>query len=192
LCDERISSEHRHLLEITTREVRCVCYACSVLFDREAASRGKLKLIPDRRLYLADFRMSDAEWERLRVPVAMAFVFHSTPLGQAVAYYPAPMGATQALLEADVWHDVLSHNSQLSGMLPDVEALLINRIHANRDYYLVPIDDCFRLVATIRTTWHGLTGGQAAWRAIDDFFAALRARAKHTRDNACQISEASA
>ena len=189
LCGERIPHDHRHLLEVVPREARCVCYPCSVLFDREAASLGKFKLIPDRRLYLPDFLLADAEWDRLRVPVGLAFCFHSTPARQAVAFYPAPMGATQALLETEVWQAVERRNPVLRGLQPDVEALLVNRTRANRDHYVVPIDECFRLVAVIRTTWRGLTGGQAVWQGVDAFFQSLQSRSKTLKgDTACQSS----
>ncbi|MCA1716576.1 MAG: DUF5947 family protein, partial [Actinobacteria bacterium] len=69
LCSEPIPPEHRHLLEVSTREIICACRPCSILFDSEAASEGKYRLIPDRRLFLEDFEMSDAQWESLRIPV---------------------------------------------------------------------------------------------------------------------------
>src|SRR2546421_9726518 len=71
-CGEPLPPVHRHLLEIAAREVRCVCRACSLLFDRAAASEGKYRLIPDRRRYLAEFRMSDDQWDSLRIPVGLA------------------------------------------------------------------------------------------------------------------------
>src|SRR3712207_7958838 len=49
LCGEPIPSEHRHLLEVSTREIMCACRPCSILFDSEAASEGKYRLIPDRQ-----------------------------------------------------------------------------------------------------------------------------------------------
>ena len=36
-------------------------------------------------------------------------------------------------------------------MEPDVEALLINRVGPAREYFLAPIDECYRLVGLIRT-----------------------------------------
>src|ERR671916_1287748 len=71
LCSEPIPSEHRHLMEVSTREMRCACRPCSILFDSEAASEGKYRLMPDRRLFLEDSEMSDVQWESLRVPVDM-------------------------------------------------------------------------------------------------------------------------
>src|SRR6185437_805488 len=81
LCSEAIPRDHRHLLETASQEIKCVCRACSILFDNEAASNGKHRLIPNKRTNLLDFRMDDAEWEQLRIPVGLAFFFHSTSAG---------------------------------------------------------------------------------------------------------------
>lgn len=178
LCSERIAHQHRHLLEVAAREVRCVCYPCSVLFDRDAAGEGRFKLIPDRHLFLPQFSMTDALWERLRVPVGMAFFFHSTRMEQPVAFYPGPAGATQALLEPEVWAEVVQRNPLLQSLKPDVEALLVNRTRAKRDHFVVPIDECYRLVGVIRTRWHGLTGGKDVWKEVDAFFDTLQAQSK--------------
>jgi hypothetical protein len=64
--------------------------------------------------------------------------------------------------------------------------LLVNRLRGHADYYLVPIDDCYRLVGLIRVGWRGLGGGAEVWREIDDFFAQLRQRCGLTaaRDDA--------
>ena len=60
---------------------------------------------------------------------------------------------------------------------PDVEALLVNRVGGTREYLLVPIDECYKLVGLIRTHWRGLSGGAEVWREIGAFFAALKTRA---------------
>ena len=44
-------------------------------------------------------------------------------------------------------------------------------------YYLLPIDQCFKLVGLVRMHWRGLSGGQELWQAIEQYFAALTARA---------------
>ena len=46
-----------------------------------------------------------------------------------------------------------------------------------RDYFLVPIDDCYALAGIVRTHWKGLTGGAEVWREIDAFFDRLREQA---------------
>src|SRR5664279_2656725 len=99
LCNAPIPSAHRHLLEMTSREIMCACRPCSLLFDRGGSGNGRYKLMPERRLRLDDFAMSDLAWEELRLPVDMAFFFHSTAEDQVVAYYPGPMGPVESQLE---------------------------------------------------------------------------------------------
>jgi hypothetical protein len=167
LCSEPIPPEHRHLLEVSTREMMCVCRPCSILFDREAASQGKYRLIPDRYLFLEDFEMSDVQWESLRIPVDMAFFFYSTPAERVVAFYPSPMGPTESLLTLSSWEEL--------------EALLVNRVRGARKHFLVPIDECYSLVGLIRMHWRGLSGGRDVWDEIGRFFEELRERSKIVR-----------
>ena len=63
-------------------------------------------------------------------------------------------------------------------MEPDVEALLVNRAKGARQHWLVPIADCYRLVALIRTRWRGFTGGADVWMQIDAFFDGLGHQAR--------------
>ena len=165
-------------MEVATREVSCVCRPCSILFDNEAASKGRYKIIRDRLLYLEDFEMSDGRWEELRVPVDMAFFFYSTPAGKVVAYYPSPMGPTESLLELETWEQLERDNPILQSMENDVEALLVNRSRKASEHYLVPIDECYKLVGVIRTRWRGFSGGREVWDDITRFFDGLRGRAK--------------
>ena len=178
LCSEPIPPGHRHLLEVSTREIICVCRPCSILFDSAAASEGKYQLIPDRRLFLEDFEMSDAQWDSLRIPVDMAFFFYSTPAGRVVAFYPSPMGPTESLLKLSAWEELERCNPVLEGMDRDVEALLVNRVRGARDYFLVPMDECYSLVGLIRTRWRGLSGGREVWEEIERFFEELQERSK--------------
>jgi hypothetical protein len=178
LCGEPIPPEHRHLLEVSTREVMCVCRPCSILFDSEAASEGRYRLVPDRRLFLEDFEMSDVQWESLRIPVDMAFFFYSTPAEKVAAFYPSPMGPTESLLKLGAWEELEKCNPVLEGMARDVEALLVNRVRGTREHFLVPIDDCYSLVGLIRMHWRGLSGGREVWEKIDRFFEDLRERSK--------------
>ena len=181
LCSEPIPPEHRHLLEVSTREMMCACRPCSILFDSEAASEGKYRLMPDRRLFLEDFEMSDVQWESLRVPVDMAFFFYSTPAERVVAFYPSPMGPTESLLTLSAWEELERCNAVLKGMERDVEALLVNRVRGAREYFLVPMDECYSLVGLIRMHWRGLSGGREVWEKIERFFEELRERSKTVR-----------
>jgi Family of unknown function (DUF5947) len=180
LCGQTIphDPEHRHLMEVSTREIMCVCRPCSILFDSEAASEGRYRIVPDRLLNLENFEMSDAQWENLRVPVDMAFFFYNTPAGKVVAYYPSPMGPTESLLELQTWEDLETDNPVLKDMERDVEALLVNRARGASEHFLVPIDECYKLVGLIRTRWRGFSGGREVWDDISRFFEELGRRAK--------------
>ncbi len=176
LCNTPVPAEHRHLIDLDTRELMCACRACALLFDRSAAANGSLRLVPDRRLALDDFVMTDVTWERLRIPVDMAFFFASSRAERVMAYYPSPLGPTESHLTLGAWRELETANPVLLTMEPDVEALLINRARGARRQWLVPIEDPYRLVAVIRTTWRGLTGGSEVWQRLDAFFAELDTR----------------
>lgn len=177
LCGVALPTEHRHLVDRTNRSLACACSACALLFERQGALGGKYQAVPQRTLALADFQLTDAEWDELLIPVNMAFIFRSSSAGRAVAYYPSPAGATESLLSLEQWEALAARERYLAELQPDVEALLINRVGAAREHYLVPIDTCYQLVGIIRTNWRGLSGGEEVWRAIEAFFAGLRARA---------------
>jgi hypothetical protein len=125
--------------------------------------------------------MTDSQWDGLMMPINMAFFFKSTPQERVIALYPSPAGATESLLSLDTWGEIEADNPALQEMEADVEALLVNRIgHArgftHPEYYLVPIDHCFKLVGLIRAHWQGLSGGAEVWREIAEFFGELKAR----------------
>jgi hypothetical protein len=178
LCGEPIPARHRHLIDLSTRRLLCACRACSTLFDSGAAGGGHFRLVPDRRLRLDEFELSDLTWERLRIPVDMAFFFRSSLDERVMAFYPSPMGATESLLELDAWRELEGANPVLREMRPDVEALLVNRARGARRQWLVPVDVCYRLVAVIRTRWKGLSGGQEVWEEIGRFFEELDRHSK--------------
>jgi hypothetical protein len=173
--------EHRHLMEVATREILCVCRPCSILFDREAASEGRYRLVPDRISNLESFQMTEAQWEGLRVPVDMAFFFYNTPAEKVVAYYPSPMGPTESLLELETGEDLEARNPVLETMERDVEALLVNRARGASDHLLVPMDECYKLVGLIRTRWRGFSGGREVWDDISGFFEGLKRRSRIVR-----------
>ena len=173
LCGEVIPANHRHLLDLRSRELMCACQACKILFDRKEAGVGHYRLVPDRRLRIEGFRLEDEDWAALEIPVDMAFFFHSTRDERVSAFYPSPAGPTESLLRLDAWQDIERANPVLLSLEPDVEALLVNRARGARQHFIVPIEDPYRLVALIRSRWRGLTGGQEVWEGIDSFFAGL-------------------
>jgi hypothetical protein len=178
LCGEPIAPEHRHLLDLETRELMCACQACKILFDRGAAGGGHYRLVPDRRLRLEDLELDDALWDALRVPVDMAFFFRSSQAGRVLAFYPSPMGPTESELTLSAWADLVERNPVLRTMAPDVEALLVDRVGGARRHWLVGVDECYALVGLIRTRWRGLSGGTEVWGEITAFFRALDERSR--------------
>ncbi len=179
MCSRELAPEHDHLVEPVNRRIICACEPCAILFDGQVGT--KYKRVPRRVLFLQDFQLTDAQWDGLTVPIEMAFFFKSTPHGKIIALYPSPAGPTESLLPLETWDDIGQANPILSQMEPDVTALLVNRVghtrgYAKAEYYLVPIDECYKLVGLIRTHWHGLSGGTEVWREIGGFFASLKKR----------------
>ena len=172
LCSAAIRAGHRHLMEADSRRFVCVCDPCSLLFAEHPGMR--YRALPRRRLRLADFRLTEAGWSDLRIPINMAFFSKAGPEGQVVAQYPGPAGATEATVEPGAWKALEEANPILRGMVPDMEALLVNRVGASRDHYLVPIEVGFGLAGLIRIHWRGLSGGAEVWEEIGRFFDRLR------------------
>lgn len=176
LCGEAIPAEHRHLLDLSNRGLVCACQACSLLFHERGAGNGKYALIPRRYLSLANFQMSNQQWDELMIPVNMAFLFSSSTTQRVMVFYPGPAGATESLLALEGWETLALQNPVLKDLEPDVEALLINRVRDAREYYIVPIDACYQLVGLIRRSWRGLGGGTEVWQAVKNFFADIYTR----------------
>jgi len=185
LCSAPVAPEHRHLLDLRSRELMCACQACTILFDRRAAGAGHYRLVGDRRLRIDDFELDDVMWADLRLPVDMAFFFNSSAEERVMAYYPSPMGPTESLLGLEAWEALVAANPVLTTLEPDVEALLVNRVRESRQHWIVPIDECYGLVGLIRTSWRGLTGGGEVWEAIARRFEELDRRSRPaSRDDA--------
>lgn len=161
---------------MANRQIVCACDPCALRFENVPG--GRFKLIPRDAKAMPDFRITDGEWDGLGLPINLAFLFHSTPASKVLALFPSPAGATEALLPAIAWERLVENNPALARMEPDVEALLVNRVRTAREYYLAPIDACFRLVGLIRMHWRGLHGGDTVWQQIDEFFTRLRAEAR--------------
>jgi len=178
LCNVPIAPGHRHLLDLESRELLCACQACKILFDRGAAGGAHYRLVSDRRLRLDGLELDDALWDGLRIPVEMAFFFHSSQAGRVLAFYPSPMGATESQLSLPAWDELVERNPVLATMAPDVEALLVDRVGGAHRHWLVGIDECYALVGVIRTRWRGLSGGTEVWGEISAFFDALDARSE--------------
>jgi hypothetical protein len=174
LCSLEVGRVHPHLVEPATRRLICACQACAILFS--GAADTKYRRVPERVRYLPDFQLSDAQWEGLMIPINMAFFFQSSDAGKVIVLYPSPAGATESLLDFESWQEIVADNPALQEMEADTEALLINRVGKTVDHFIVPIDQCYRLVGLIRTKWKGLAGGTEVWDAINDFFSEMKNR----------------
>jgi hypothetical protein len=176
MCAVALRFDHPHLIELARRKLLCACDACAMLFSGQAT---KYKRVPRRIQALPGFHLTDAEWNDLMVPINMAFFFKSSLEERMVAMYPSPAGATESLLALESWNEIVARNLTLSTMEPDVEALLVNRLgyargYSEPEYYLLPIDQCYKLVGLIRAHWKGLSGGTEVWQQIGEFFKNLK------------------
>ncbi|MFE2142442.1 DUF5947 family protein [Streptomyces sp. NPDC059456] len=179
LCGVGVPEDgHRHLVEPDKRALVCACTACALLFDRPGAATGRYRAVPDRYLTDPEHRLDDGAWERLQIPVGVAFFFRNAALDRLVALYPSPAGATESELDPATWHDVLGAGALADLLEPDVEALLLRRTGGRTECHLVPIDICYELVGRMRLLWQGFDGGAEARAALDAFFAQVERRAK--------------
>ena len=121
--------------------------------------------------------MSEAPWGDLMIPIGLAFFVDNSVAGKIISLYPSPGGATESLLDLEAWTEIVNTNPVLKEMEPDTEALLVNRVPGVEEYYLIPVDEAYKLVGIIRTNWRGLSGGTEVWAAIDTFFGDLKNRA---------------
>ncbi|WP_371679892.1 DUF5947 family protein [Streptomyces sp. NBC_01276] len=179
LCGTAVAGDgHRHLVETEKRSLVCACTGCALLFDRPGIVTGRFRAVPVR--YLADpaHRLDDGAWERLQIPVGVAFFFRNAALDRLVALYPSPAGATESELDPQTWQSVLGSGRLAALLEPDVEALLLRRSEGRTSCHLVPIDICYELVGRMRLLWQGFDGGAEARAALDAFFAEVERRAR--------------
>lgn len=170
LCAAPVSEEHAHLYATAEQEVRCACGPCSVLFADGGGGEGRHRLVPRRRI-----RLDRVDTEVLGVPVGLVF-FVPRADGTVTAEGPSPAGAMRWEVDAQAWQRMVAACPQLASVEPDVEALLVNTVHGLDHHWIVPVDDCYRMVAVVRREWRGLSGGGRVWPAVERFFDDLTER----------------
>lgn len=173
LCPTTLGADHRHLLQLDERRIVCVCETCWALRSGDSEFRPT----GGRTLWLEDFVLDDELWAAFQIPIGLAFMLRSgahDAAGRVVALYPSPAGATECELDLHAWGRLCAANPVLDRLEPDAEALIVNRVADPPQHVIAPIDECYRLVGTIKERWRGISGGSGVEDAIAEFFARLR------------------
>src|SRR5215467_5581865 len=118
LCHAALAEQHQHLLASASRKIECVCDACAVLFSNE---EQRYRRVPRRVKILSGFRMTNAQWDALMIPIGIAFLFRNSTIGRVMALYPSPAGPVESQLTLDAWDEIAAESSDLHSMESDVE-----------------------------------------------------------------------
>ena len=160
LCGVAVEEDHPHVVDAEAAgasSLACACRACHLLLAPSTTGRW--------RAVLDEWRAVDA-FDLPDVPVGVAFVVVDPQRGRPVAYYPGPAGATESELDVAA--------TALPALTPGTEALVVR----DGDAFVVPVSAAYALAGELRTTWEGLTGGDAPTRVLDAFVDQARARSR--------------
>jgi Fe-S cluster biogenesis protein NfuA len=177
LCGAAVAPTHRHVVDLSSRAVRCACQSCAILF-RDSAG-GRFRSIPDRVLH-DQSHVDAAVWSALGVPVYLSYLWFDSTLDRWVAHVPSPAGVVEVELKDGAWAMLERDVPLLQALAHDVEALLVygRRGAPSLDCLLVPIDACFELAGSVRKAWKGIDGGDGVRSLVEAQFASLRARSR--------------
>jgi len=64
MCAEPVADEHQHVVNVSARQLMCVCRACYLLFT-DAHAELRYRAVPDRYLSFPDFGLDRRAWEAL-------------------------------------------------------------------------------------------------------------------------------
>lgn len=202
-CATEVPATHGHVADLERSSLMCACRACYLLFTHDqaglpgpSAGRGRYRAIPDRYRTDPGHPLSGADWDRLEIPVGLAFFLRSSARDTVIGFYPSPAGVTECRLDLGTWHELATTHPILTAAEPDVEAVLITRggagggagggavgagstgdDSADAECFVVPIDACYELAGLMRLHWHGFDGGTEARAHIADFLDRVRSRA---------------
>jgi Fe-S cluster biogenesis protein NfuA len=173
LCPIGLADDHRHLLHLTERRIVCVCETCWSMRSGDAEYRPT----GGRTLWLEDFVLDDEAWSSFQIPIGLAFMMRSGLTDEIVMLYPSPAGVTESELDTLAWARMASDNPVLDRLVPDAEALIINRLADPPQHLIAPLDECYRLVGLIKSRWSGISGGPELKATVEEFFAGLQVNA---------------
>jgi Family of unknown function (DUF5947) len=181
LCATEIPAGHGHVADLESASLVCACRACYLLFTQPTAGRGRYRAVPDRYLSDPGPPLSAGEWDRLEIPVSLAFFFRSSAADRVAGFYPSPAGVTECVLDLGSWDQLSADHPLLGAPAADVEAALICRTDGGIESFVVPIDACYELAGRMRLYWRGFDGGAEARASIADFLDMVRSRARPFR-----------
>jgi len=173
LCGAGLPPDHRHLIHLDERRLLCACETCWSVRSGEAAFRPA----GVRTEWLEGFDLPDEAWASFNIPVGLAFFMRTGDPDRVVSFYPSPAGATESEIDSGSWERLRALNPALERLEPDSEALIVNRMAEPHQHAIAPIDDCYKLVGLIKSSWEGISGGTGPELAIAQFFAELRVKA---------------
>lgn len=174
LCDADIEVEgHRHVTDLESGAIQCVCQACHNLFTPAGSGGGRWRAIPDRWLEIDDARNL---LHQLDIPVAVAFVVIDARLGRPRVSYPGIAGVVASDLPLDTWDLVVVDHPEVASLEPEVEALLVRSRAGHDEAYLVPVDACYELAGRMRGRMTTASVGPHGDDELDALFARVRSR----------------
>lgn len=173
LCETEVSADHRHLLQLTERQILCTCESCFALRSGDP----DLRPTGHRIVALENFDLPDELWAEFRIPIGLAFLFRSSVERRVTAFYPSPAGATESELDLAAWEELVAANPILATLELDTEALIVNRLAEPPQFLIAPIDRCYGLVGLVKLRWEGINGGSNLRDAIAGYLDALRREA---------------
>ena len=178
LCAAPIGEPHPHVVERASRALKCACGPCAILFRDPGAGGGRWRTVPERVAHDPALAIDAAEWAALGLPVRIACIHRVGSAWRAAL--PSPAGPVEAELPEAPWRALAARSPLVASLDDEVEALLVRRERSGApgDLLLAPVDAGYALVALVKRTWRGFSGGDEAARAVDEFFAALRARSR--------------
>jgi len=169
VCGTTAEFRHWQLVHVPTRRLICCCEACTSALTKW--HDGQYRRVPQSIEMLPDFCMTESQWDRLKLPINLGFLYYSSPDRRVLSVYPGAFEAIGGKSPAGLWEELTQQNPILRSFKPDVEGLLVNRVGKTRRYFRVPIDESYQLFSFMRDNWSGVTGGVNLWRQVETCFA---------------------